>query len=93
MNSADELCKNQKINCFGQENVEKVDFGFGQFVKTGNDLTECTVSVNDKYFVAKFDPGPTGIQPHNFVLANGKQLDITSYSIPDENYFGWIKAR
>jgi len=51
------------------------------------------VSVEDQLIIEEFNPGTQRIQPHNFVLIDGKDLSITPYAaIKMENNFAWINS-
>jgi len=50
----------------------------------------CTMTAN-AYYVEEYNPGKLGIQPHNFVIKDGKPIDIRFYNNPKlENNFEWL---
>jgi len=54
----------------------------------------CTLTENDyiAYYVEEYNPGQLGIQPHNFVIKDGKPIDVELYNnVNTENNFEWLK--
>ena len=45
--------------------IEKMKFGFGQFIELEGQKLSCTLTVDEFYFIEEFNPGPDEIQPHN----------------------------
>ena len=66
------------------EQIQTVDFNLGKFMKAKDATVICTLLFPQYIFINKFDPGPSGPQPHNFILSNGERLNTTVYAVPDE---------
>jgi len=43
----------------------------------------CTMLVNDYVYISEFEPGPNGPQPHDFIIANGTNVGVIEYAVPD----------
>ena len=49
----------------------------------------------DNLYVEELNYGPSGFQPHNFVIQNGQKIQEKMYTVPDINYknnFKWLNG-
>jgi len=54
-------------------------------------VASCTMTAND-YYVEEYNPGKLGIQPHNFVIKDGKPIEVQIYdNLKTDNNFEWLK--
>jgi len=57
-------------------------------------VASCTITANDYngYYVEQYNPGKLGIQPHNFVIKDGKPIEVQLYDNlkPDKNNSNWL---
>jgi len=57
-------------------------------------VASCTITANDYngYYVEEYNPGKLGIQPHNFVIKDGKPIEIQLYDNLKigKNNFQWL---
>ena len=56
-------------------------------------VASCTITANDYngYYVEEYNPGKLGIQPHNFVIKDGKPIEVQLYdNMKLENNFEWL---
>jgi len=50
---------------------------------------KCAILAPDYFYVSNFSAGPSGIQPHNFILHGGEYINITNYAVPTGDEFDW----
>ena len=58
----------------------------------------CTISLNNytDYYIEKYNPGKLGIQPHTFVIKDGKQIKVESFRLwnpSPKNNFEWLPSQ
>ena len=58
----------------------------------------CTISLNNytDYYIEKYNPGKLGIQPHTFVIKDGKQIKVESFRLwnpSPNNNFEWLPSQ
>jgi len=56
-------------------------------------VASCTITPNDYigYYVEEYNPGKLGIQPHNFIIKDGKPIEVELYdNLKPANNFEWL---
>jgi len=56
-------------------------------------VASCTTTADyTDYYVEQYNPGKLGIQPHNFVIKDGEQINVESFRVWNpSNNFEWLK--
>ena len=50
---------------------------------------KCAILAPDYFYVSNFSAGPSGIQPHNFILHGSENINIINYAAPTGDEFDW----